>query len=69
LDNVIFTRVGSTPADNIKNIGVFDVVSLNESDNSGGLKLVYLSPRTSWTYALAAYVILSGLKALIMQSL
>jgi len=47
LDNVIFTRVGSTPADKIKNIGVFDVVSLNDSENSGGLKLVYLTPRTS----------------------
>lgn len=53
-DNVIFTRVGSTPADNIKNTGVLQVVSLNESMNSGGLKLVYLRPRTSWTYTLVA---------------
>lgn len=44
---MIFTRVGSTPADNIKNMGVFDVVSLNDSANSGGLKLIYLIPRIS----------------------
>lgn len=68
-DNVIFTRVGSTPADRMKNIGVFDEVSLNDSANSGGLKLVYLVLRLSWTYNLEAYVIRSVLKALIIQSL
>lgn len=43
----LFTRVGSTPADSIKNTGVFDEVSLNDSANSGGLKLVYFCPRIS----------------------
>lgn len=69
LDYLIITRVGSTPDDNIKNTGVLDVVSLNDSENSGGLKLVYFIPRTSWTYAFTAYVIRSVLKALIIHSL